>query len=73
MSKMPIIDVEENIKTMRNRLMEMQSELFKLEGGLKVFEGFKEAGLTKINLPKTPKTPNQPPIEELESIQEKPE
>uniref|UniRef100_A0A6C0J1D1 Uncharacterized protein n=1 Tax=viral metagenome TaxID=1070528 RepID=A0A6C0J1D1_9ZZZZ len=67
---MPIIDVEENIKTMRNRLMSMQSELFKLEGGLKVFEGFKDAGLTKINLPKTP---NQPPIEELESIQEKPE
>jgi hypothetical protein len=67
---MPVIDVEENIKTMRNRLMGMQNELFKLEGGLKVFEGFKEAGLTKIDLPKTP---NQPTIEELESIQEKPE
>ena len=67
---MPVIDVEENIKTMQNRLMSMQNELFKLEGGLKVFEGFKEAGLTKIDLPKTP---NQPPIEELESIQEKPE
>ena len=70
MSKMPVISIEENITNMRKRLMEMQSELFKLEGGLKVFEGFKEAGLTKINLPKTP---NQPPIEELESIQEKPE
>lgn len=65
---MPIVDVEENIKTFRNRLMEMQNQLFKLQGSLEVFEGFEKAGLTRIDLPKSPDH-----TEELESIQEKPE
>ena len=66
MSKMPVIDVGENIKNIRERLMEMQNQLFKLQGSLEVFEGFAKAGLTKIDIP-------QSPNEELESIQEKPE
>ena len=65
---MPIVDVEENIKTFRNRLMEMQNQLFKLQGSLEVFEGFEKAGLTRIDIPK-----NDNQTDDLKSIQEKPE
>mgnify|MGYP001332028606 FL=1 len=44
----------------------MREELLRLEGVLRTFEGFKTAGLTRIDLP-------QSPDNELESIQEKPE
>ena len=47
----------------------MREELLRLEGVLRTFEGFKNAGLIRINLPNDP---NQP-VEELESVQEKPE
>jgi hypothetical protein len=65
---MPTVDIEENIKTMRNRLMDLQNQLFKLQGSLEVFEGFEKAGLTKIDLPKNPDY-----TDDLKSIQEKPE
>ncbi len=67
---MPSVNIEDNIKTMRSKLMDLQNQLFKIQGGLEVFEGFKEAGLTIIDIPNDP---TQEPIEELESIQEKPE
>jgi cob(I)alamin adenosyltransferase len=69
---MPVINVEENIKNMQKRLMEMQNQLFKLQGSLEVFEGFLTSGLTQIQIPTKSVDPTDL-IEELESIQEKPE
>jgi len=69
---MPVVHIEENITSMRSKLMEMQNQLFKLQGSLEVFEGFQRSGLTQIQLPTKPDDPIDS-IEELESIQEKPE
>ena len=67
---MPIVDVEENIKKLRMNIEHMTQEVFRLQGMLQTFEGFKKGGLTTIDLPNDP---NQEPVEELESVQEKPE
>ena len=66
---MPTVDVEENIKKLRMNIEQMTQEVFRLQGMLQTFEGFKKGGLTQIDMPNDP---NQP-VEELESIQEKPE
>jgi hypothetical protein len=63
---MPVVHIEENIQQLRDKMQGMREELLRLEGVLRTFEGFKTAGLTRIDLP-------QSPNEELESIQEKPE
>ena len=63
---MPVVHIEENIQQIRNQMQGMREELLRLEGVLRTFDGFKTAGLTRIDLP-------QSPNEELESIQEKPE
>ena len=68
---MPVIDIEENIKTLRKTIDQHTQEVLRLQGMLQTFEGFKKGGLKTIDLPNDP---NQPPeTEELESIQEKPE
>ena len=63
---MPVVHIEENIQQLVNKMQGMREELLRLEGVLRTFDGFKTAGLTRIELP-------QSPNEELESIQEKPE
>ena len=68
-TKMPTVDVEDNIKKLRANIEQMTQEVFRLQGMLQTFEGFKKGGLTQIDMPNDP---NQP-VEELESIQEKPE
>jgi hypothetical protein len=66
---MPTIDVEENIKKLRMNIEQVTQEVFRLQGMLQTFEGFKKGGLTQIELPQDPTQE----VEELESIQEKPE
>ena len=66
---MPVIDVEENIKQTHTQIERLTHEVFRLQGMLQTFEGFKKGGLKTIELPNDP---NQE-VEELESIQEKPE
>ena len=66
---MVVIDIEENIKKLRMNIEQLTQEVFRLQGVLSTFEGFKKGGLKTIELPNDP---NQE-IEELESIQEKPE
>ena len=66
---MPIVNVEENIKKLQMNIEQMTQEVFRLQGVLQTFQGFKKGGLTQIDLPNDP---NQA-TEELESIQEKPE
>ncbi len=68
---MPILSVEDNIKQMRNKIEQATQELFRMQGMLQTFEGFKKGGLETIDLPNDP---NQDTVEEeLESVQEKPE
>jgi hypothetical protein len=63
---MPIVDVEENINKLRENIEKMTQEVFRMQGMLQTFEGFKKGGLKTIDLP-------QDPTEQVESIQEKPE
>lgn len=63
---MPVVDVEENIKKLRMNIEQLTQEVFRLQGMLQTFEGFKKGGLTTIDLP-------QDPTEQEESTQEKPE
>jgi hypothetical protein len=64
---MPIIDVEENINNLRLHIEQLTQEVFRQQGMLQTFEGFKKGGLTQIELP------NQSTTEQLDSIQENPE
>jgi hypothetical protein len=66
---MPVVDIDENINKIRMNIDKLTQEVFKLQGMLQTFEGFKQGGLKTIDLPNDP---NQP-VEELESIQEKPQ
>lgn len=63
---MPTVDVEENIKKLRMNIEQLTQEVFRFQGMLQTFEGFKKGGLTTIDLP-------QDPTEQEESTQEKPE
>ena len=67
---MPIIDVEENINNLRLHIEQLTQEVFRQQGMLQTFEGFKKGGLTQIELPNDPK---QSTTEQLDSIQENPE
>ena len=67
---MPTIDVEENIKKLRMNIEQLTQEVFRQQGMLQTFEGFKKGGLTQIELPNDP---NQSTTEQLDSIQENPE
>lgn len=66
---MPVVDVEENIKKLRMNIEQLTQDIFRLQGMLQTFEGFKKGGLKTIDLPNDPTQE----VEELESIQEKPE
>jgi hypothetical protein len=66
---MPVVDIEDNIKKLRMNIEQLTQEVFRLQGMLNTFEGFKKGGLKTIELPNDP---NQE-VDELESIQEKPE
>jgi hypothetical protein len=65
---MPKVNVEENIKQISSSIEKMTQEIFRYQGMLQTFEGFKKGGLINIELPNDPTQ-----TEELESIQEKPE
>ena len=57
---MPIVDIEENIKQMHTKIEQMTQEIFRMQGMLAAFEGFKKGGLKTIDLPNDP---NQEPVE----------
>jgi hypothetical protein len=48
---MPSLDVEENIKKIQEAIESTYQELHRLQGSLRVFLGFKENGLTMIDIP----------------------
>ena len=57
---MPSVNVEENITQIRQNIERMTQEIFRLQGVLQTFEGFKKGGLKTIDLPNDP---NQKPVE----------
>jgi fumarate hydratase class II len=48
---MPVLNVDENIKKIEETIEKMHMELYRLEGSLRVFLSFKEAGLEEIDVP----------------------
>ena len=61
---MPSVDVEENIKQIRAKMEQMSQEIYRMQGMLSTFEGFKKGGLTKIDLPENPySAPVEKPVE----------
>ncbi len=67
---MPVVDIEDNIKQTHMQIERMTQDLYRLQGVLQTFQGFKKGGLKTIDLPNDP---TQNVDEEFESIQEKPE
>jgi len=71
---MPVVDIEENIKKIQMNIEQMTQEVFRLQGMLTTFRELKKGGLKTIDLPKDPsQSKDTEEIEELESVQEKPE
>jgi hypothetical protein len=50
---MPTLNVNDNITKIRQTIDEMTREILRLEGSLRVFLGFKENGLTEVEIPET--------------------
>ena len=48
---MPTLGVDENIKKIQESIELTYQELHRLQGSLRVFMGFKEAGLKEIDIP----------------------
>jgi hypothetical protein len=72
---MPVINIDDNIKQLTNKIEQMTQELFRMQGVMQTFQGFKSGGLENIELPNNPKlgVGGTSEIEELESTQEKPQ
>jgi hypothetical protein len=62
-TKMPIVDVEENIKELRMNIEQATQEVFRLQGMLRTFEGFKRGGLKQIEMPNDPNQSTETPAE----------
>jgi len=70
---MPTINIEENIEQLHGKIEKLTQELFRLQGVMQTFQGFKSGGLKNIELPNVPSETPVGDIEELESVQEKPQ
>jgi hypothetical protein len=51
---MPTLNVDENIQKINEAINGMSQEILRLEGSLRVFRGFKEAGLHEVEVPLQP-------------------
>jgi hypothetical protein len=70
---MPTVNIDTNIKDIASKIEKMSQEIFRLQGVLQTFQGFKSGGLENIELPNTPGQTSMGEIEELESTQDKPQ
>ena len=70
---MPTVNIDSNIQELSKKIEQLTQELFRLQGVLQTFQGFKSGGLENIELPNAPGQTSMGEIEELESVQEKPE
>lgn len=68
---MPSANVEENINKIEHAIEELTQEVFRLQGSLRVFRGFKEAGLVDVEIPERPQAVEaEPEADTEESTQE---
>ena len=51
---MPILNVDENIKKISESIAAATQEVLRMEGALRVFQGFKEGGLEEVDIPNVP-------------------
>ena len=71
---MPTVNIDTNINDITSKIEKMSQEIFRLQGVLHTFKGFKASGLENIELPNSPnQTSTEDSVEDLTSIQEKPE
>ncbi len=56
---MPILNVEENIKKISESIAAATQEVLRMEGALRVFQGFKEGGLEEVDIPNVPEGATQ--------------
>ena len=63
---MPTLNVEENIQKIIEAITQMRQEIFRLEGSLRVFQSFKEAGLADVEIPLKESAPESAPESEPE-------
>lgn len=68
---MPVVDVEQTILSLKSKIDKMYQDIYRLQGTLSTFESFKKGGLITIELPN--EVTQNSNVDELESIQEKPE
>jgi len=69
---MPILNVEENIKKISESIAVATQEILRMEGALRVFQGFKEGGLEEVEIPNVPE--GAAPVDEsTPTIPEEPE
>jgi hypothetical protein len=61
---MPTVNVEDNIIQLRSTIEKMTQEVFRAQGMLSTFEGFKKGGLETIDLPDNPNQPVKEPVKE---------
>jgi hypothetical protein len=65
---MPTVHIEENIKRLQENIDKMTQEIFRLQGMLQTFEGFKKGGLTQIDMPNDPNQPDPEPPKKPKDI-----
>jgi hypothetical protein len=63
---MPTLNVIENIKRIEQSLEELTQEIFRLQGSLRVFKGFQEAGLENVEIPEKGEGEEEEVIEKKE-------
>jgi hypothetical protein len=68
---MPVVDVEQTILSLKSKIDKTYQDIYRLQGTLSTFESFKKGGLRIIELPN--EVTQNSNVDELESIQEKPE
>tara|TARA_B100001996_G_C18300660_1_gene454528 strand:+ start:333 stop:569 length:237 start_codon:yes stop_codon:yes gene_type:complete len=69
---MPILNVEENMKKISETIANLTQEILRLEGALRVFQGFKEGGLEEVDIPNVPEGAT-PVDDQTPTIPEEPE
>jgi len=67
---MPSVNIEENIQQLREKIEKSTQDLFRMQGMLQTFEGFKQGGLKTINLPNDPTDDEQNTIDKKSELED---
>ena len=67
---MPSVNIEENIQQLREKIEKSTQDLFRMQGMLDTFQGFKQGGLKTINLPNDPTDDEQNTIDKKSELED---